>query len=112
MSDYCGNCAYRPQVKLGADAYPYNYLYWNFLMANHEQLESNPRMTMPYRTLARMPAERRRQIARESSATPPPHTARGDGSESPAVVSPRAYTAITLSSTPGAAATALAPTAG
>jgi deoxyribodipyrimidine photolyase-related protein len=66
MSDYCDGCVYSPNVKLGPDACPFNYLYWNFLMVNQERLESNPRMTMPYRTLARMSTTRHQQIARDS----------------------------------------------
>ncbi len=66
MSDYCGGCTYDPKEKLGARACPFNYLYWHFMIENQERLETNPRMAMPYRTLARMTAERRGQISREA----------------------------------------------
>ncbi len=66
MSDYCSRCAYNPKLKLGKGACPFNYLYWNFLIANEETLGSNPRMAMPYRNLRRMTAERRDTIVRES----------------------------------------------
>jgi deoxyribodipyrimidine photolyase-related protein len=66
MSDYCAGCAYSPKIKLGEGACPFNYLYWNFLIANEKRLAGNPRMAMPYRTLAKMPAERREAILRES----------------------------------------------
>lgn len=68
MSDYCAGCAYDPAEKLGPRACPFNYLYWNFLIANEARLKSNPRMAMPYRTLARMPPARRQRIADESAA--------------------------------------------
>jgi deoxyribodipyrimidine photolyase-related protein len=62
MSDYCSGCAFDPKVKMGPKACPFNYLYWNFLIVNEARLRTNPRMGMPYRTLARMQGERRRQI--------------------------------------------------
>ncbi len=68
MSDYCDRCAYDPKAKLGPDACPFNYLYWDFLLRNESRLKDNPRMAMPYRTLAKMPAERRRRIRAEATA--------------------------------------------
>ena len=68
MSDYCAECAYDPKVKSGPGACPFNYLYWDFLVRNASRLEGNPRMAMPYRTLARMSGERRRQIAADAKA--------------------------------------------
>jgi deoxyribodipyrimidine photolyase-related protein len=67
MSDYCSGCRYRPEVKLGPKACPFNYLYWDFLLRNEAKLKSNPRMAMPYRTLAKMDAERKSEIARQSA---------------------------------------------
>jgi deoxyribodipyrimidine photolyase-related protein len=66
MSDYCGGCAYKPEVKLGPKACPFNYLYWDFLIRNEARLKANPRMAMPYRTLAKMGADRREQIAAQA----------------------------------------------
>jgi deoxyribodipyrimidine photolyase-related protein len=66
MSDYCAECAYDVREKLGPKACPFNILYWAFLMRNEPYLAKNPRMAMPYRTLAKMPAERRERIAREA----------------------------------------------
>ncbi|HSL99620.1 MAG TPA: cryptochrome/photolyase family protein [Candidatus Limnocylindria bacterium] len=68
MSDYCAGCAYDPKVKLGPKACPFNYLYWNFLIVNEARLRNNPRMGMPYRTLARMEGERRKRIVREAES--------------------------------------------
>jgi len=66
MSDYCGHCRFRPDVKLGPKACPFNYLYWDFLIRNEAKLKSNPRMAMPYRTLAKMDGERKQEIVRQS----------------------------------------------
>jgi deoxyribodipyrimidine photolyase-related protein len=68
MSDYCSSCAYNPKIKLGPEACPFNYLYWRFLIVNETRLDSNPRMRMPYRTLARMTVEHRRRIIRQAEA--------------------------------------------
>jgi deoxyribodipyrimidine photolyase-related protein len=66
MSDYCTGCRFRPEVKLGPRACPFNYLYWDFLIRNEAALKSNPRMGMPYRTLAKMDAERKADIVRHA----------------------------------------------
>lgn len=66
MSDYCSSCRYRPDVKLGPRACPFNYLYWDFLIRNESKLKANPRMAMPYRTLARMDVERKAEIVRQA----------------------------------------------
>ena len=68
MSDYCGSCRYKVSKKAGPDACPFNYLYWNFMIENMERLQSNHRMRMPYRTLARMSDERRAEIVSDSRA--------------------------------------------
>lgn len=59
MSDYCRSCRFDPGEKLGASACPFNALYWAFLMDNEARLKPNPRMAMPYQTLARMEAGQR-----------------------------------------------------
>jgi deoxyribodipyrimidine photolyase-related protein len=66
MSDYCSGCAYSPKEKRGPKACPFNYLYWDFLARNRAALEKNPRLAMPYRTLAAMPFEKRQVIAKEA----------------------------------------------
>ncbi len=67
MSDYCAACAYDPAAKDGPRACPFNYLYWNFLMRNEKALADNPRMAMPYRTLAGFTAARRAGIASDAA---------------------------------------------
>ncbi|WP_426036494.1 cryptochrome/photolyase family protein [Cypionkella sp. TWP1-2-1b2] len=67
MSDYCKICAYDPKVKLGPKACPFNYLYWNFLIENAATLRPNPRMSLPYVTLSKMPAEQRADITRSAA---------------------------------------------
>ncbi|MGB5279566.1 MAG: cryptochrome/photolyase family protein [Gammaproteobacteria bacterium] len=67
MSDYCRTCAYKPKIKLGPTACPFNYLYWHFMITNETRLKSNPRMAMPYRMLARMDEEKRREIVQQAN---------------------------------------------
>lgn len=66
MADYCAHCAYDPKIKLGPDACPFNFLYWYFLMVNQNRLKPNPRMTLPYQSLARMTPEHRSEIIRDA----------------------------------------------
>jgi len=66
MSDYCDGCAYDVKLKAGTKACPFNYLYWDFLARNREDLAANPRLAPMYRTLERMSEERRAEIARDA----------------------------------------------
>ncbi len=68
MSDFCGACAYDVKLKTGANACPFNYLYWAFLIRNQARLAANPRLAMPYRTLAGWSPERRAAVLAEAAA--------------------------------------------
>lgn len=68
MSDYCSRCVYDPKARTGPDACPFNYLYWNFLMAHEIRLKPNPRMSLPYQSLARLSLEERERIRRQAEA--------------------------------------------
>lgn len=67
MSDYCKTCRYDPNEKSGPNACPFNYLYWNFLIENEAALSKNPRMAMPYRTLAGFDRKRRKTIEQDAA---------------------------------------------
>jgi len=67
MSDYCDGCAYDVSDSEGERACPLNHLYWSFLMEHAELLSRNPRMAMPYRTLARFAPERRARLRAASA---------------------------------------------
>ncbi|MDT8438053.1 MAG: cryptochrome/photolyase family protein [Wenzhouxiangellaceae bacterium] len=59
MGDHCANCRYKVGERTGADACPFNALYWDFLMRHEDRLAANPRMKMMYRNVARLkPAEK------------------------------------------------------
>jgi deoxyribodipyrimidine photolyase-related protein len=66
MSDYCPDCPYSPKIKLDSGACPFNYLYWYFMIVNEKLLKPNPRMALPYRTLAHMTDEKRQQIVQQA----------------------------------------------
>jgi deoxyribodipyrimidine photolyase-related protein len=68
MSDFCSGCAYHVEQKSGPNACPFNYLYWAFLIRQKKRLSANPRMAMPYRTLAGWPLERQAKILAEADA--------------------------------------------
>lgn len=54
MSDFCGECCYRPDRRRGDDACPFTAGYWWFLDRNRESLAGNPRMRHPLLGLDRL----------------------------------------------------------
>lgn len=66
MSNYCKKCFYSPLKKNGAQACPFNYLYWDFLLRNKGKLEQNHRLRMPYNTLSKMTEEKIESIQEDS----------------------------------------------
>ncbi|TVQ75190.1 MAG: cryptochrome/photolyase family protein [Chromatiaceae bacterium] len=54
QSDYCKGCRYAATRRHGADACPFNSLYWDFMLRHEADFAGNPRMTMPYRAWQRM----------------------------------------------------------
>ena len=68
MSNYCKGCRYQVSKKNGPDACPFNYLYWDFLLRNRQQLRSNHRLGMIYKTLERMSQEKIQAITDDSQA--------------------------------------------
>ena len=62
MSDYCSECRYQAKLKLGADACPFTFLYWYFLIVNEQKFKKNSRMAMAYRNLDRFDDETKRNI--------------------------------------------------
>lgn len=66
MSNYCKQCVYKVSKKNGADACPFNYLYWDFLIRNQKKLRSNQRLSMVYRNLERMSDDKIKAIQEDS----------------------------------------------
>ncbi len=68
MSNYCQYCRYHVSKKVGEDACPFNYLYWDFLQRNRQHLANNPRVAMMYRTWDKMSSEKQEAIQSSSLA--------------------------------------------
>ncbi len=72
MSDYCGDCAYDPKVRVGPTACPYTAGSWAFLDRNAEALRGNARMRQPLAGLARLrDLEAAVEQERQRGDTPP-----------------------------------------
>ncbi len=54
MSDYCAGCAYDVKDSAGANACPFNALYWDFIARHEERFAGNTRMAMPLATMRKM----------------------------------------------------------
>ena len=67
MSDYCGQCRYDVKTKTGANACPFNLLYWDFLARHRARFANHPRMAMMIRNLDRIPAPELVQLQREAA---------------------------------------------
>ncbi|KJZ18338.1 cryptochrome/photolyase family protein [Loktanella sp. S4079] len=67
MSNYCKSCEYRVQDKTGADACPFNLLYWDFLNRHSVRFAGNPRMGNIYRVWERFSADKQAMILSEAA---------------------------------------------
>ena len=62
MSNYCGSCNYKPDVRYGDEACPVTTLYWNFLIKHREQFEASPRTRLMTANLKRISDEDQKEI--------------------------------------------------
>lgn len=62
MSNYCKSCTYKVSQKSGADACPFNYLYWDFLARNRGKLGGNHRLAMVYKAYDRMDEGKKEEV--------------------------------------------------
>jgi deoxyribodipyrimidine photolyase-related protein len=68
MSDYCKGCAFDPEKRTGSDACPFNYLYWNFLIAHERELRANARFGPAVLGLRNLDEKERAQVQRHAAA--------------------------------------------
>lgn len=66
MGDYCQGCRYDPKQRIGENACPFNFLYWNFLITHEVVLRANPRLGPNVLGLAKVSAQDRIAIAQQA----------------------------------------------
>ena len=69
MSNYCGGCRYKPEVKTGSNACPFTTLYWNFLDKHEKMLTGNPRTALMVKNITRLSPEERGAIRAQALMT-------------------------------------------
>ncbi|MBE9029638.1 cryptochrome/photolyase family protein [filamentous cyanobacterium LEGE 11480] len=57
MSDYCKGCEYNHKARIGDDACPFNFFYWNFLDRHRAKLKSQGRMSFILKNLDKIDRE-------------------------------------------------------
>ena len=67
MSDYCKDCAYDKNKRTGAEACPYNFLYWHFLLQHQDKLAQNSRMARMLHNLRFLDDDERSAVRDQSS---------------------------------------------
>lgn len=67
MSDYCQNCHYKKDLKIGEGACPFNSLYWNFYDAHQEKLKSNPRIGMMLNVWNKMNSDQKSDLLQQAA---------------------------------------------
>ncbi len=68
MSNYCTQCTYDHKKRHGANACPFNSLYWHFYHRHAEKLQNNPRIGMAYRTWEKIDEREREKILAQAEA--------------------------------------------
>lgn len=68
MSNYCQGCRYKPDIKTGPEACPFNYLYWSFFDLHGGKFKKNPRVGMMLRTWEKKSPEDKLSIRDSSDA--------------------------------------------
>jgi deoxyribodipyrimidine photolyase-related protein len=66
MSNYCAGCRYNPDERLGPDACPFNYLYWNFYAEHRDRFVHNQRVSMMIKTWDKKPPAEQTRIRDQS----------------------------------------------
>lgn len=67
MSNYCSSCHFNVKKKVGADACPFNYLYWDFLVRNKQKLQKNIRLSTAYSIWERMDERHQDNVRKTAS---------------------------------------------
>jgi deoxyribodipyrimidine photolyase-related protein len=68
MGNHCAGCRYRPDQATGDSACPFTTLYWDFLARHRERFARHPRTALQWKSLDRLDAGQRAQIAAAADA--------------------------------------------
>ena len=68
MSNYCGECRFKPGQATGDDACPFTTLYWDFLDRNRDAFKSNHRMGFQIKNLERKAKDEIEEIRDRAAA--------------------------------------------
>ncbi len=68
MSNYCASCRYNPEQRVGPDACPFNYLYWNFYATHEDRFAKNPRVGMMIKTWRNKPEAEKLEIRTQADS--------------------------------------------
>ena len=66
MSNYCAGCRFNPNERIGPDACPFNYLYWNFYAEHRDRFIHNQRVGMMIKTWDKKPASEQKAIRQQA----------------------------------------------
>lgn len=66
MSNYCKSCVYDHKERIGENACPFNFFYWDFLHRHREQLKSQGRMSFILNNLDKMSPEELNSIRQQA----------------------------------------------
>jgi deoxyribodipyrimidine photolyase-related protein len=68
MGNHCAGCRFDPALATGARACPFTTLYWDFLARHRERFARHPRTALQWKSLDRLDAGQREQIATQADA--------------------------------------------
>ncbi len=68
MSNYCKGCRYKPSVKTGEEACPFNYLYWNFYGEHLARFSKNHRVAFMVKQWEKKSAAEQAAIREQAAA--------------------------------------------
>lgn len=67
MSNYCKSCRYDAKARIGEDACPFNFFYWDFLDRHQDKLQSQGSMSFILKNIDKMSAEELAQIHQQAT---------------------------------------------
>jgi deoxyribodipyrimidine photolyase-related protein len=67
MSNYCGQCPYKPDESVGEKACPFTTLYWDFLIRHQTRFAKHPRTALQWKNLARLDASKQAAITKQAA---------------------------------------------